>query len=88
MRAGLHITPSLIRRRYDQGLDSIVRLVTQLEDQIEDLTAMHVSAPQRLIGKQAATIKRLKQTVANKDAEMVLIYSSFELCKKAKYFNI
>jgi transposase len=62
---------STIRRRYDQGLDSIVRLVTQLEDRIEDLNALHVAAPQRLIGSQAAEIKRLEQTIANKDAELV-----------------
>lgn len=67
----LHITPSLIRRRYDQGLDSIVRLVTQLEDRIEDLMAMHTSKPQRLIRSQAAHIKRLEQTVANKGAELI-----------------
>ncbi len=64
----MSISPSTIRRRYEQGLDSIVRLVTQLEDRIEDLMALHVSAPQRLIRSQAAQIKRLKQTVANKDA--------------------
>ena len=74
MSIGLHITPSLIRRRYDQGLDSIVRLVTGLEDRIEDLTAMHVSVPQRLIRSQAASIKRLEQTVANKDAELIEAY--------------
>ena len=62
---------STIRRRYDQGLDSIVRLVTQLEDRIEDLMGLHVSQPQRLIRTQAAQIKRLEQTVANKDAELV-----------------
>ncbi len=62
---------STIRRRYEQGLDSIVRLVTGLEDRIEDLTALHVSTPQQLIRLQAAEIKRLEQTVANKDAELV-----------------
>jgi transposase len=67
----LSISFGTIRRRYDQGLDSIVRLVIQLEDRIEDLTAMQVAAPQRLIKAQAAEIKRLKQTVANKDAELV-----------------
>ncbi len=60
-----------IRRRYEQGLDSIVRLVIQLEDRIEDLSALHVAAPQRLIRSQAAIIKRLQQTVANKDVELV-----------------
>jgi len=66
----LGISFGTIRRRYDQGLDSIVRLVIQLEDRIEDLTAMQVAAPQRLIRSQAAEIKRLEQTVANKDAEL------------------
>jgi transposase len=74
MDVNLHITPSLIRRRYDQGLDSIVRLVTGLEDRIEDLTAMHVSAPQRLIRSQGAIIKRLTQTVANKDVELLEVH--------------
>ena len=67
----LSISFGTIRRRYGQGLDSIVRLVIQLEDRIEDLTALHVSAPQRLIRSQAAVIKRLEQTIANKDAELV-----------------
>jgi hypothetical protein len=70
----LSISFGTIRRRYDQGLDSIVRLVIQLEDRIEDLTAMQVAAPQRLIEAQAAEIKRLKQTVANKDAELIEAY--------------
>lgn len=71
MRVGLHITPSLIRRRYDQGLDSIVRLVGDLEAQIEDLAARHVARPQRTIDAQKAEIRRLEQTVANKDTELV-----------------
>ncbi len=54
MAVALHITPSLIRRRYDQGLDSIVRLIADLEDRIEDLRAMQVAAPQRLIHSQMA----------------------------------
>lgn len=62
---------STIRRRYDQGLDSIVRLVTQLEDCIEDLSAQRTTNPQRTIRAQAKEIKRLEQTVANKDAELV-----------------
>lgn len=66
----MSISPGTIRRRYDQGLDSIVRLVIQLEDRIEDLTTMQVSAPQRLIRLQAAQIKRLEQTIANKGAEL------------------
>lgn len=67
----LDLSYSTIRRRYEQGLDSIVRLVVQLEDRIEDLSAMHVGEPQRLIKSQAAKIKRLEQTVTNKDEELV-----------------
>lgn len=71
MRVGLHITPSLVRRRYDQGLDSIVRLVGDLEAQIEDLAARHVARPQRTIDAQKAEIRRLEQAVANKDVELI-----------------
>jgi phage shock protein A len=74
MRANLHITPSLIRRRYDQGLDSIVRLIADLEERIEDLTAMRITAPQQLIRSQMTQIKRLEQTFANKDTEMVAVH--------------
>jgi chromosome segregation ATPase len=66
----LSISPSTIRRRCDQGLDSIVRLVTRLEDRIDDLSSLHVGEPQRLIRSQAAQLKRLEQTIHNKDAEL------------------
>ena len=52
MRPDLHITPALITCRYDQGLDSIIRLVTNLTDHIEDLSALHVRQPQRTIRAQ------------------------------------
>lgn len=60
-----------IRRRYDQGLDSIVRLVTQLEDRIEDLSALHISKPQRTIRAQMRQIKTLQQTIDNKNARLI-----------------
>ena len=66
----MSISYGTIRRRYDQGLDSIVRLVIQLEDQIEDLMAMHVSAPQISIRRLSNHIKQLKQTLDNKDKEL------------------
>ena len=71
MGEDLHITPALITRRYDQGVDSIIRLVTDLTSRIEDLTALRTYKPQRLILTQAATIKRLEQTLINKDAELI-----------------
>lgn len=74
MRVGLHITPGLIRRRYDQGLDSIVRLIGDLEAEIEDLRSRHVARPQRTIDAQKAEIKRLEQTVANKDTELFEVH--------------
>lgn len=74
MREDLHITPALITRRYDQGIDSIIRLVTDLTDRIQDLSSLHVGKPQRTIRTQAAAIKRLEQTIANKDAELVEVY--------------
>jgi len=61
------ISYGTIRRRYYQGLDSIVRFVIQLEDRIEELTAMHVSAPQISIRRLSNHIKQLKQALDNKD---------------------
>lgn len=66
----MSISYGTIRRRYDQGLDSIVRLVIQLEERIEDLMAMHVSAPQTSIRRLSSHIKQLKQTLDNKDKEL------------------
>lgn len=74
MRVGLHITPGLIRRRYDQGLDSVVRLAGDLEAQIEALATRHVARPQRSIDAQKAKIKRLTQTIANKDVDLVEVH--------------
>lgn len=71
MRAGLFITPGLITRRFDQGLDSITRLIYDLVEDIEDLKARHTSTPQRLISAQQDEIKQLQQTIANKDAELI-----------------
>jgi DNA repair exonuclease SbcCD ATPase subunit len=63
-----------IRRRYAQGLDSIVRFVTDIEDRIEDLTALHVSAQPHTIERQAQHIRQLQQTLDNKDAEIVQVH--------------
>jgi hypothetical protein len=48
MKVGLHITRGLISRRYDQGLDSIIRLVGDLEARIEDLSALHIATPRAI----------------------------------------
>ncbi len=67
----MSISPGTIRRRYEQGIDSIVRLITQFEDRIEDLTAQRTTNPQRMIQAQAAEIRRLSQTIINKDVELI-----------------
>lgn len=67
----MSLSHGTISRRYDQGLESIVRLVTQLEDRIEDLSALHVSKPQRSIRSMAAEIKRLQQAFDNKATQLV-----------------
>jgi len=67
----LSISYGTIRRRYDQGLDSIVRLVIQLEDRIVELEAMHVWAPQISIKRLTNRIKQLTQTIDNKDKELI-----------------
>lgn len=66
----MSISYGTIRRRYDQGLDSIVRLVIQLEDRIDDLEALHVSTPQITIRRLMNSVRRLRQTIDNKDKEL------------------
>ena len=48
-----------------------MRLVIQLEDRIEELMAMHVSAPQISIQRLTNHIKQLKGTLDNKDKELI-----------------
>jgi transposase len=64
------LSHSTIRRLYDQGLDSIVRLVTKLEDQVQDLTVLHTSNPQRTIMVLSGEIKRLAHTVEQKTRQL------------------
>ncbi|HLM60056.1 MAG TPA: IS66 family transposase [Pyrinomonadaceae bacterium] len=64
------LSQSTIRRLYDQGLDSIVRLVTKLEDQIQDLTVLHTSNPQRTITVLSGEIKRLAHTLEQKTRQL------------------
>jgi hypothetical protein len=41
-----------------------VRLAVGLEDRIEGLMAMHVSAPQYIIRRQAQQIKKLQEVIS------------------------
>jgi hypothetical protein len=70
----LSLSYGTIRRRYEQGLDSIIRLVTGLEDRIEELMALHVSTPQITIQRLTNRIKQLQQTLDNKDKELIQTY--------------
>lgn len=70
----LHL--STIRRRYERGFQSIVRLIERLEDQIEELTLsnsspLHFDHLQRTISSQRNEIKRLSQTLENKAQEIL-----------------
>ena len=67
---GFILTQATIHRLYDQGVDAIVRLVTKLENQIQDLTVLHTSDPQRTITALSAEVKRLARTLENKTVEL------------------
>lgn len=60
-----------IRRRYKLGVDSIIRLVTQLEDRIEDLTALQSSRLQNTVIAQNNEIKRLSRTLEHKSKQLL-----------------
>jgi transposase len=64
----LSISYGTIRRRYDQGLDSIVRLVIQLEDRIEDLI---LTEAQQLNVQLQARIRELEKSIEEGSVEPV-----------------
>jgi hypothetical protein len=72
--SGLKIDKRLIRRRYALGVDSIIRLSGDLQAYIDDLPAIKVSEPERLILAQKTEIARHEQTIHNKDKELVEVY--------------
>jgi transposase len=74
LHSGLKIDKRLIRRRYALGVDSIIRLFSDLLASIADSPAIKVSEPERLILAQKAEIARLEQTIHNKDKELVEVY--------------
>ena len=57
-----------------KALNSIVRLITKLEDQIQHLTALNTSDPQRLIEALSIEIKRLSNTLEHKSAELIQVH--------------
>lgn len=60
-----------IFRIYDQGADAIVRLITRLADQIEELEAQLVSAPQPLIARLSKELVTVKRTLARQSQELL-----------------
>lgn len=74
LRSGLKIDKRLIRRRYALSVDSIIRLFGDLRAYIDDLPAIKVSEPERLIPAQKTEIARLEQTIHNKDKELTKDY--------------
>jgi exonuclease VII large subunit len=56
------------------SLEAIVRLVTRLEDQIEDLQAQLTRHPQPLIAAVAKELAKTRQTLARRDTELLEQY--------------
>ena len=74
LRSGLSLDKKLIRRRYALGVDSIIRLFGDLQAYIDDLPAIQISEPDRLIQAQKAEIERLEQIIHNKNIELTGVY--------------
>lgn len=75
----LHL--STIRLHYDSGFKSVVRLVEELEQQIEVLTlanqsSNYVKLLEKSISSQQEVIQRLSQTVENKSKEIFKLHQS------------
>jgi transposase len=60
-----------IRRRYDQGLESIIRLVSGLEERLAELSNLQLSEPQRVLHLQTKTIQQLQQTLQRKNDQII-----------------
>jgi transposase len=60
-----------IFRIYDQGVDSVVRLVHRLADRITDLEARVICAPQPVIARLSKELASLKRTLARQSQELI-----------------
>jgi transposase len=60
-----------IFRIYDQGVDSVVRLVHRLADQIEDLEARVICSPQPVIARLSKELATIKRTLARQSQELL-----------------
>lgn len=60
-----------IFRIYDQGVDSVVRLVHRLADRISDLEARVICSPQPVIARLSKELASLKRTLARQSQELL-----------------
>jgi transposase len=60
-----------ISRFYYQGEEAVVRLITKLENRIEDLESMHASSPERRIASLSKEIVRLKDQLSRQTEELL-----------------
>lgn len=60
-----------IYRIYDQGVDSVVRLVHRLADRITDLEARVICSPQPVIARLSKELASLKRTLTRQSQELL-----------------
>jgi uncharacterized coiled-coil protein SlyX len=60
-----------IFRIYDQGIDSVVRLVHPLADRIEELEARVICSPQPVIARLSKELAAAKRTLARQSQELL-----------------
>jgi hypothetical protein len=66
------LSTGTIVRIYAQGADAILRLITKLEDRIEDLEAQLTRSPQPVIASLMNELARAKGTLARQVDELIL----------------
>jgi hypothetical protein len=65
------LSEGTIRRIYYHGEDAIMRLLTRVEDRIEDLEAMHTSAPERQIASLSKELSRTRDQLSSQSEELL-----------------
>jgi len=60
-----------IQRIYDQGVDSVIRLVHRLTDKIENLEAQLIRSPQPVIAALSKELTATKRSLARKTDELI-----------------
>lgn len=74
MRFHSELEHSTIRRLYEQGLESIVRLVSKLEDRILHLEDLQLSDRAQTVEQLSAQIKRVQQTLEQKSQQLIQVH--------------